>query len=69
MSNEELTRHIAELRLQPLRLLCRTPKGREKIMTVGECVASGAAYIRIVADDLDELLTAELGEGPKLGRS
>ena len=31
-------------------------------MTIAECVTSGAVYIRIVADDLDELLAAELGE-------
>lgn len=58
MELQELERRISELR--PL-LLCRTSKGREKIMTVGECVASGAVYIRIVADDLDALLAAELG--------
>ena len=46
--------------LRPL-LLCRTPKGCEKLMTVRECVESGADYVHLVADDLDELLAAELG--------
>ena len=58
MELQELERRISELR--PL-LLCRTKTGREKIMSVEECVTSGAVYIRIVADDLDELLAAELG--------
>lgn len=58
MELQELERRISELR--PL-LLCRTPKGCEKLMTVRECVESGAVYVRLVADDLDELLAAELG--------
>lgn len=59
---ENLERYIAELRSRPLLLFCRTPKGHEKVMTVAECVASGAVYIRVVVDDLDEILAAELGE-------
>ena len=62
MSNMELERCIKELRSRPLLLLCRTPQGREQVMTVAECVASGAVYIRLVCDDLDQLLAAELGE-------
>lgn len=62
MSKEELERHISELRSGPLLLLCRTSQGREQVMTVGECVEAGAVYIRLVANDLDELLAAELGE-------
>lgn len=62
MTGEELEQRIAELRSRPLLLLCRTPKGKEKVMTVAECAETGAVYIRLVADDLDELLAAELGE-------
>lgn len=63
MTLDELNMQIAELRSRPLLLLCRTPKGREKIMTAEECATSGAVYIRIVADDLDTVLAAELGGG------
>lgn len=61
MSVKELERRITELRSRPLVLLCRTPKGKEKPMSVKECVATGSVYIRITADELDELLSAELG--------
>ena len=30
-------------------------------MSVRECVTTGSVYVHIVADELDELLSAELG--------
>lgn len=57
----ELERKIAVLRSRPLALLCRTPKGKERVMTVRECVDTGSVYIHIAADELDALLGAELG--------
>lgn len=61
MSVKELERRITELRSRPLVLLCRTPKGKEQVMSVRECVTTGSVYVHIVADELDELLSAELG--------
>ena len=63
MTQNEFERRIAELRSRPLKLVCRDKKGRQKIMTPEECRRTGGVYIHIVADDLDELLSAELGMG------
>lgn len=61
MKTEELEQRIAELRSRPLLLICRDPKGRDRIMTPEECRRTGSCYIHIAADDLDALLAAELG--------
>lgn len=61
MTIAELERQIAVLRSRPLVLLCRTPKGKDRVMTVRECVDTGSVYIHIAADELDELLAAQLG--------
>lgn len=61
MTIEELERRIAELRSRPLLLVCRDRKGRERIMTQEECRRTDSVYIHIAADDLDALLSAELG--------
>ena len=60
MTMNELERKIAQLRSQPLQLLCRTPKGREKVMTPEECRRTGSTYLHVVSDDLDLLLAVEL---------
>ena len=57
----ELEQRIAELRSRPLLLVCRDPKGRQKVMTLEECRRTGSSYIHVAADDLDALLSAELG--------
>lgn len=57
----ELEQRISELRTRPLLLRCRLPNGREAVLTVADALKTGATYIHIVADDLDELLTRELG--------
>ncbi len=61
MTTGELEQRVAELRSHPLLLICRTPKGKEKVMTVAECRRTGSRYVHIAADDLDALLAAELG--------
>lgn len=64
MTLKELEKRISQLRGRPLILLCRTPAGQEKKMTVAECVATGSAFIHVCAgtdmDDLDKLLEYEL---------
>lgn len=61
MSIEELERQVAALRSRPLLLICRTPSGKERLMTIRECSATGSTYIHVAADELDELLARELG--------
>ncbi len=61
MTTAGLEQRIAELRSRPLLLVCRTPKGQEKVMTLEECRRTGSAFLHIAADDLDALLSAELG--------
>lgn len=60
MTLAELEKSIETMRSRPLLLLCRTPAGQEREMSVRECVASGSAYIHAVMDDLDSLLACEL---------
>lgn len=64
MTIKELERKINQLRARPLVLLCRTPEGVEKEMSVQECLETSSAFIRVVKgndlDDLDELLAYEL---------
>lgn len=61
MRIEDLNQQIAQLRSRPLLLVCRTPKGREQVMSLEECRRSESVYIHVAADDLDALLSAELG--------
>ena len=68
MEIKKLEQRISELRSRPLLLVCRDTNGREKVMTPEECRRTGSTYIHVAADDLDKLLSAELGEtvGPDL---
>lgn len=50
-----------ELRSRPLLVVCRTPTGKERVMTVEECRRTGSIFLHVAADDLDALLGAELG--------
>lgn len=61
MTVSELEQRIALLRSRPLALLCRTPKGKEQVMTARECVDTGSVFVHVVADELDALLAAEFG--------
>ena len=45
-------------------MICRTPNGKERPMTVRECATTGSTYIHVAADDLDALLAGELGLRP-----
>lgn len=64
MTIKELERKINQLRARPLVLLCRTPDGAEREMSVQECMETGSAFIHIVMgndmDELDALLAYEL---------
>ena len=61
---EALEERIAAIRSRPLVLLCRTPSGEEKPMSVAECVKTGSVYLHTVIgadlDDLDALLASAL---------
>lgn len=64
MTLKELEKKINRLRGRPLILLCRTPDGHERKMTVAECVTTGSTFIHVCAGndlyDLDKLLEYEL---------
>ena len=60
MTVKELEAQVAELRARPLLLLCRTPSGENRTMTVSECAETGSAFLHVVCDDLDALLENEL---------
>ena len=61
VSIEELELRVMEIRRRPLMMICRTPNGKERPMTVRECATTGSTYIHVAADDLDALLAGELG--------
>lgn len=64
MSIKELETMVESIRSAPLVLLCKTPDGDEKEMSIRECVETGSRFIHIVLDDeldrLDNLLDTEL---------
>lgn len=55
----ELEKKIARLRSAPLLIMCRTPQGIDRVMTVEECIETGSVFLHIVADDIDAILAAE----------
>lgn len=61
MSVEELEEQVAALRRRPLMVICRTPSGRECVLSIRECADTKNAYIHVAADELNALLAAELG--------
>ena len=61
MTVEELENHVEKLRTGPLLLVCRTPDGKEKAMSVRECMETGRRFLHVAADELDNLLEQELG--------
>lgn len=61
MTLDKLQQQIQQFRTQPLLLICRTPAGKERAMTLEECHRTGSTYVHIAADDLDKLLETELG--------
>ena len=64
MTIKELERRINQLLARPLVLLCKTPEGAEKEMSVRECMETGSTFIHVIMgndlDDLDALLAHEL---------
>lgn len=60
MTIDQLEQRVKELRSRPLLILCKTPEGLERVMTVRECCQTGSRYICINASSLDTLLAAAL---------
>ena len=60
---DELERQISEVRARPLLLVCRTPAGKEKTMSVRDCMETGSCFLHVAADELDTILEQELGGG------
>ena len=44
------------LRARPLVLVCRTPQGRVKAMSLQKCVETGSRFLYVAVDELDALL-------------
>ena len=61
MGIDEIEAKIREIRGRPLKVICVMPTGRICTATVRQCAESKARYVRIIADELDELLGAALG--------
>ena len=56
MTVEELEKQVEKLRTGPLLLVCRTPAGKEKAMSIRECMETGSRFLHVAADELDNLL-------------
>lgn len=68
MELAELEREVARLCRQPPTLVCAGPDGRERLMSLRECVRTGSRFIHLARDSLDELLAAELsGDNGEIG--
>ena len=61
MDIDEIERAVQTIRDRPLMLLCVTRKDERRVMTIPECVESGAKYVHVVVDQLDEFLGRESG--------
>ena len=62
----DLEQRIKQIRNKPLLVLCRMPNGRERVLSVDDCIRSGGRYIHVVEDELDATL-AEVLEGDCFG--
>lgn len=56
----EIEQQVKILRERPLRIVCQTPMGQVRSMSVRECVETGSSFLHIAADELDELLEQAL---------
>lgn len=50
MTAEELEDQVKKLRTGPLLLVCRTPAGMEKAMSIRECMETGSRFLHIAVD-------------------
>lgn len=50
----------AAVRRERIKVLARTPAGRERVMSIAECRRTGSAYIQLVLNEMDSLLEQEL---------
>ena len=56
MELHEIERDIEALKSSPLVLVCRTPQGRVKAMSLQKCVETGSSFLYVAVDELDALL-------------
>ena len=56
MDFPELLAEVEKLKERPTLILCKTKTGEECVMSVEECIRTGAKYIHPVCDELDGLL-------------
>ena len=65
MTLTELEKQIEQIREQPIIIVCLTPDGKQKAMSLRACIESKSAFLYIARDGLDKLLEDEL---PKIER-
>lgn len=56
MELHEIERDIEALKSSPLVLVCWTPQGRVKAMSLQKCVETGSSFLYVAVDELDALL-------------
>ena len=56
MTIPEIEKAAEDLRASPLVLVCRTPQGRVKAMSLQKCVETGSSFLYVAVDELDALL-------------
>lgn len=61
MTIEEIETEANRIRAGPLMVLCRTREGKERVLTIGECIESRSQFVHVVVDELDKFLGRELG--------
>lgn len=56
MTIPEIEEAVEDLRASPLVLVCRTPQGRVKAMSLQKRVETGSSFLYVAVDELDALL-------------
>lgn len=56
MTVPEIEKAAEDLRARPLVLVCRTPQGRIKAMSLRKCLETNSSFLYVAVDELDTLL-------------
>lgn len=56
MTVPEIEKAMEDLRARPLVLVCRTPQGRIKAMSLRKCLETNSSFLYVAVDELDTLL-------------
>lgn len=61
MNIDELERKITEIRSKPMLLVCRTPSGKTRRLTIRQCWDAGARFVHVDCTEIDAILGVALG--------